>query len=340
MKRVKKTAKKYLIPHKHNQYKPHIFRKTGVAALSFLIALSFLATLGQAKFLLNFDLTAAIFPSVLADFANDSREDNGLNGLKWNEDLAVAAQIKADDMASRGYFSHNTPDGKEPWDFIDEAGYDYLYAGENLAVDFNDSGRVHRAWLNSPGHRANILSENFTEIGIALANGTYEGRSTTFVVQMFGSPAPNIENLGLERTTITLVDPTEASGVELETVARSATDNELFVAVRSNILERIESGLIPIEEGDLGAQAAEGDVLEAEQYSNFFERLLSSPRETLTVAYIVIATFILVALFLAIFIEVRRQHPSHIMFAVFLILLIGIFFYLNKTFILETVSII
>jgi hypothetical protein len=104
--------------------------------------------------------------------------------------LTVAAQDKANDEATKGYFAHTSPQGLTPWYWFQQVGYNFDYAGENLAVNFSDSEDVTTAWMNSPEHRANILNTDFTQIGIAAAQGVYEGEPTTFVVEEFGTPAP------------------------------------------------------------------------------------------------------------------------------------------------------
>jgi len=109
--------------------------------------------------------------------------------LKVSPILEKAAQMKADDMASKSYFAHNTPDGKTPWYWLEQAGYRYIYAGENLAVNFENSEDVETAWMNSPGHFLNIMNPKYTEIGIATSTGIYKGREAVFVVQMFGKPS-------------------------------------------------------------------------------------------------------------------------------------------------------
>lgn len=91
-------------------------------------------------------------------------------------------------MAARGYFSHDTPEGKKPWQWIDEVGYEYQYSGQNLAVNFTESKEVQEAWMNSPTHRANIVKPQYTEIGIGTAEGMYKGEKVTFVVQFFATP--------------------------------------------------------------------------------------------------------------------------------------------------------
>ncbi len=124
----------------------------------------------------------------LLGFTNKIREERGLSDLKLNIALSKAAEAKAEDMLEKDYWAHTSPDGKEPWDFIISSGYDYLYAGENLAVDFNNSESVVDAWYDSASHRKNLLSDKYTEIGFAVVNGEFEGRKTTIVVQMFGYP--------------------------------------------------------------------------------------------------------------------------------------------------------
>src|ERR1700690_2719282 len=125
----------------------------------------------------------------LVELTNADRQANQLPPLAINASLQTVAQMKADDMAGKGYFAHVSPDGHSPWYWFQKVGYDYTFAGENLAVDFTDSIDVEKAWMNSTMHRGNILNSHFTEIGIATASGIYQGRVTTFVVEEFASPA-------------------------------------------------------------------------------------------------------------------------------------------------------
>lgn len=154
----------------------------------------------------------ASFPGVLGyatdissqdviDLTNQERSKLGLGSLEANAVLREAAEAKARDMFLKDYWAHNSPDGREPWDFIDEAGYVYLSAGENLAKDFNHSDSVVRAWMDSPTHRDNIVNSNFEEIGVAVVDGELNGFKTTLVVQMFGTPQPSYTaNIGGEET--------------------------------------------------------------------------------------------------------------------------------------------
>jgi len=130
---------------------------------------------------------AAVSGGSLVSLANTSRTQAGLATLSTNSQLEQAAAMKAADMFTNQYFAHTSPQGKTPWDFISAAGYNYVYAGENLAIGYTNSSELHNAWMNSPSHRENIMNPNFRDIGIAVVDGDYEGAPTTIVVQEFGS---------------------------------------------------------------------------------------------------------------------------------------------------------
>jgi hypothetical protein len=181
--------KHHFIPSHHNAYRPHILRRpwllfffaTTLAVEGFLVA-NLVVRQSSEVFL------AAVVPGELIALTNDERTNDNLPAVKKNQLLTNAAQAKAEDMAAKGYFSHLGPDGKEPWSWITAAGYDYRFAGENLAVRFVDSSDVVKAWMASPSHRDNIVKPNYTEIGVGVANGVYQGQPATYVVQYFASP--------------------------------------------------------------------------------------------------------------------------------------------------------
>lgn len=180
----------HFIPHARNNYHPHILSHRMTALLSGLLVAVKLFTIAAVTFGPVIPaFSSAITPVNIISLTNESRQSQGLSELTENSLLDTAAQSKADDMLTKGYFSHNTPDGKTPWDFITTAGYNYITAGENLAVNFSEAENVEVAWMNSPGHRANILNKNYQEIGIGISQGQYQGHSAIFVVQMFGTLA-------------------------------------------------------------------------------------------------------------------------------------------------------
>ena len=131
---------------------------------------------------------AAVSVAEVVALTNTEREEKGIVTLKRNALLDAAAQMKAEDMAQKGYYAHVSPDGVTPMFFVDQVGYRYLAIGENLVVQRTDAKQVVDAFMGSPGHRANILRKDFTEIGVGVAKGTYKGKDTTFTVQIFGTP--------------------------------------------------------------------------------------------------------------------------------------------------------
>jgi hypothetical protein len=133
-------------------------------------------------------ITANMTVSELLTETNKEREKQQVPPLTLNNQLIKAAETKAHDMFAKDYWAHNAPDGTTPWYFIQNAGYTYLYAGENLARGFSTAPDTMNAWMNSPSHRENILSRQYTEVGFAVATGRLTGDDTVLVVEMFGTP--------------------------------------------------------------------------------------------------------------------------------------------------------
>ncbi len=130
-------------------------------------------------------------PGVVAT-TNAERQAQGAVPLTLNAQLSAAASAKVQDMFTQQYFEHVGPDGRQPSDWVDASGYEYKLTGENLALgDFSGDTDLVTAWMNSPGHRANILKPEFTEIGVAVGKGMFEGKETWLAVQVFGKPMPS-----------------------------------------------------------------------------------------------------------------------------------------------------
>ncbi len=123
-------------------------------------------------------------------YTNLERLKENTPSLVYNERLSRAARIKLDNMFDLQYFAHENPDGKMGSDALaDMVGYEYILIGENLAMgNFEDDEDLVNAWMDSPGHRLNILRERYTEIGVAVGEGRYEGRDIWMGVQIFGTP--------------------------------------------------------------------------------------------------------------------------------------------------------
>jgi hypothetical protein len=154
--------------------------------------------------------------TTLLEETNAARSKNNLPSLTIDTKLAVAAQAKAEDMLEKGYWSHTSPSGKTPWDFIAQSGYSYINAGENLARGFTSTDAVLKAWLASPTHRANVLSGLYTDVGFAVVEGEMDGQNTILVVAEYGR-SNNVASLaGVPDTSGEIMGAATAVGV-LET---------------------------------------------------------------------------------------------------------------------------
>ncbi|MFF7558122.1 CAP domain-containing protein [Streptomyces olivaceus] len=114
---------------------------------------------------------------------NRERAGAGLPALAPDDRLARAAQAHSADMVARDFYSHTDPDGGRPWDRAAAAGSSRRTVGENIACGQRSPAEVVEGWMNSPGHRANILTSDFTHLGVGLAGG---GRAGTYWTQLFG----------------------------------------------------------------------------------------------------------------------------------------------------------
>lgn len=107
----------------------------------------------------------------ILELTNAEREKYGLEPLVWNEELAALSRAHSADMAERGFFNHNNPDGKSPFDRMKDAGISYFAAAENIAAGQATPEKAMEAWMNSDGHRANILNPKLKELGVGVAHG-------------------------------------------------------------------------------------------------------------------------------------------------------------------------
>ncbi len=117
---------------------------------------------------------------------NKERFDAGLNTLKKNEKLMKSALAKADDMKKDRYFEHVSTRKIQPWFFVEENNYRYEKFGENIALDYLSANSVHKAFMDSVGHRANMLDEDFKDVGVAIFPVETEEGVKYIVVEHFG----------------------------------------------------------------------------------------------------------------------------------------------------------
>lgn len=186
---LKKIWTHYFIPQERNNHRATILKPNFLLffLILYLLNQSIIKTLMIAKpGILGY--SSEITAQKVLDQTNKERIKIGLETYQYNQKLSESAQKKAQDMFTNDYWSHNSPQGKNPWTFFEDVGYKYSVAGENLAKDFYSIDALITAWMNSPTHKANITHSKYKEIGIAVVDGVLGGVKTTLVVQHFGTP--------------------------------------------------------------------------------------------------------------------------------------------------------
>lgn len=136
-------------------------------------------------------LASSINSQKLGELLNRERKSRGLSELIWESRLEEAAVKKGEHMIANNYFEHYAPDGTTPWYFINETGYRYKLAGENLAMDFTTCEAVHDAWMASITHRDNMLNPKYEDYAIAITNGKINGENTAIIVEYFATKNAN-----------------------------------------------------------------------------------------------------------------------------------------------------
>ena len=128
---------------------------------------------GQVLTVPTVDTKVDSFEREVVRLVNAERRKNGLSELKYNWQLSRVARYKSEDMRDKGYFSHTSPTYGTPYQMMRSFGISYRTAGENIAKGETSPEAVVKGWMNSSGHRANILNPSFTEIGVGFASGNY-----------------------------------------------------------------------------------------------------------------------------------------------------------------------
>ncbi len=364
MHKFSKWLKKYFIPHEHNDHNPHFLRHESMLFLFMLVIIVELGFLAQV--FLVFDKTkflALVLPNVLTELTNEERQNYDAPPLRVNDLLTKAAELKAEDMAQKGYFAHTSPEGKSPWYWLAQVGYSYASAGENLAVNFFDSDDVDRAWMNSPTHKANIIKKEYTEIGIGVARGVYQGESTIFVAQFFGrplsyassAPQPAITTTATTQVTEVAATPTTTPTPKTATVTTTPTPKTTTpkapVAPVKTIPKttptptQVASAPAPVETvatNNNSPVPAVTTVLGEEtdtkssalttltsSIKSYIQKSLTSPSHGVAVFYGVLALITIMALMIFLFVRSEIRHPAVMVRGLALISVIVFLLYVN-----------
>ncbi len=252
-KRIRKGMRSWFVPERDNHYRPHLVRRYGIiVVIGIAIGLQFGYNYMQTGLVLG--RVTTVTPAALLVSTNDARAAEKLPPLRIDARLSEAAANKARDMVARGYWSHDAPDGTEPWVWIDEAGYSYSKAGENLAKNFSTAQAAVTAWLNSPSHRNNMLSADYSDVGFAAVEGELDGKPTIVIVAFYGESASRAQVAGAsmgrdvrEADTSTALTPATRIGIALQSLTPAALTSLalLFVAATVALTAHVYRSKLP-----------------------------------------------------------------------------------------------
>ena len=305
------------IPCQENNYRPKFLESNVLLYyIVFLLVLKLIVVLflvGLPKTIFFTDISH----SVLIELTNEERQSLGLNSLEENTLLNKAAQLKAQDIITYDYFSHQSPTGITPWYWFNEAGYNYQTAGENLGIGFLDSEEIYQAWDDSPSHRANLINPKYQDIGIAVLKADFEGNETTVVVQLFGS--------------LTRIEPVKTEEEPEEKIEEGTT--ELVQEIKEETKEE------KLEEEILGETYLEPFITEERNGFKFeFLKFMVLDYNNLVQKITFYSLFLITAcLIINIFVRFDVQHKDLILKTVFFGAILILFILVNKDFIIQLI---
>mgnify|MGYP001415305111 CR=1 FL=1 len=331
--KVLKNLRNCFIPNTENEFQPKIL-KPKAAFFIFLLVIIIENLFFLTSYLLipYSDFLANLIGQTIADLTNSNRLNYNIPPLKINPLLSQAAQLKAEDMAQKGYFNHVSPDNITPWYWLDRVGYKYISAGENLAINFTDSEEVVKAWLDSETHRQNILNQNFTEIGIGIAKGTYQDKPAIFIVQMFGTPEvsyvsqnsfpssnPSSDNHPvLSPTTNQKPSPFPSTPSNSKTKPLQSANPSFIPSVAPTTITN-PSNLNINENSNVKSEMVINNKI---ANISLFQKIITNPLETTNTILKIFAILIIVSLIFKIFIQIKTQFPLLIVNGALLLIII------------------
>ncbi|MFA6410738.1 MAG: CAP domain-containing protein [Candidatus Buchananbacteria bacterium] len=292
------------IPNENNGYRPKSLRPKSLLTYAFLaVALKFLVV-GFLFFTYpNQAELSAIVSNKIISLINQSRIEAGVSPLVQDEILAKFAQEKGGDMIARNYFAHDTPEGKRPWQWINKGEYDYVYAGENLAMDFTEAEDVHDAFMKSPSHRKNILNEKYKDVGIAVLNGELDGHKTILLVEFFGTNRSEAANLAATKENVQVEEKTSTT-----------------TSVLGQALNQPE----PVAQTpDINSSVSNQKVISVMPAKAQTETVVDLLIESSNIFFIALMIFLSISLIINIIVKIKIQHPAIILQSVVVIALIG-----------------
>ena len=208
---MKRTIKKYFIPHEDNSYHPHMLhtkRAVGYSciAIGIKVMVFLFALVIPAPAFVSPDVLAVEEQQIIAK-TNALRKSQQIPTVQEQAKLNYSAQLKTQDMADHQLFSHTASNGQGLAYFLAQAGYEYRVAGENLAMGYSNVDQLMNAWEQSPTHYSNLVDTDYEQIGIGIVGGVYNDIPTIYVTQHFGTPKEEKQETVVVSAIVPEVEP-------------------------------------------------------------------------------------------------------------------------------------
>ncbi len=334
----------YFVPNELNGHKPKILHSKSVRALTLGLLVTKIALV--SALLIFFPTGGRVTPAIeneMVSLTNEYRQSLGAQPLVRNEYLNNVAMERAQDMFSRNYFSHYSPEGLKPWEWLDPNKYQFIRFGENLAIDFVTANGVFKAFQASPSHDKNLKNANYSEVGIAMLTGTMEGRETNLMVVLYGEPKviPQPVQVAQVDTSKDQPQPIEQPIVKPVTPTQPVVEPPKPVPVPSDAdrLKPPPAGNV-IVDGKLAVKSSESPAVQGLE-----DTYLQQNEQTVVVVpstnwlqrvvawsdnlyLLIILAFILIAL-VNIFVAIKVQHRSTIIASLFMIAFASLLWWSN-----------
>lgn len=243
------SLRNLFIPTQCNNFKPGVLHPKRIA---FYAASAVVMKVIIVLFALSFPAHAWLSSDILAEqskkiiaLTNNIRKELNISPLQENQVLNQAALNKAQDMLVDQYFAHVSPDDRALRHWLYDLKYNFKFAGENLAIGFSDANNVVAAWKESPTHYSNIIDPDFTEIGVGVVSGDYNGYETTLIAQYFGNPYSQVTPVVIKEAEEVIAKNQDYNTKVEQAIIKSEPEAEEIVAIENKPEEIVEEPPVP-----------------------------------------------------------------------------------------------
>lgn len=329
---IQEKFKLTFVPRSENQYRPKFLDGNFLIYCALLLVFLKLATFSALFYFPINTFFADLTKIALVELTNEERQSLGFSVLRSDAQLEEAAQKKAQDMMNYDYFSHQSPAGKTPWHWLEKVGYNYEFAGENLAIGFLDSDEVFHAWKNSILHKKNIINPKYQDIGIAVLEGDFQGKEVTVVVQLFGARAE-------EKRKIILAAEQDAGFIETEKMSPIESEIHPLETQESSITETEKIEETEEEPKDVAGASNDFQQKDSQKLQiGFFSFIAKNYLKILTGATVCLLLLIIITLLLTVIIKPEIQYPDVVFRSAIFILILTAFILIDKQTIIQFIS--